>query len=99
MKEPVYSFNMSVISNPIDPFWKCSGEACRSILAQHLGYVFGHSLILSDDVAQTVYHAACAVELEISILVDLFAFLSPPPHKTGLRIEGVLTLIPSHLLW
>jgi hypothetical protein len=36
-------------------------------------------LIMSDDAAQTVYHAACAVELATDILVDLFTFLSPPP--------------------
>jgi hypothetical protein len=38
-----------------------------------------YPLILSDDAAQTVYHAACAVELATDILVDLFTFLSPPP--------------------
>lgn len=37
-----------------------------------------YPLILSDDAAQTVYHAACAVELATDILVDLFTFLSPP---------------------
>jgi hypothetical protein len=34
---------------------------------------------MSDDAAQTVYHAACAVELATDILTDLFTFLSPPP--------------------
>ena len=34
---------------------------------------------MSDDAAQTVYHAACAAELATDILVDLFTFLSPPP--------------------
>jgi hypothetical protein len=38
-----------------------------------------YPLIMSDDAAQTVYHAACAVELATDILVDLFTFLSPPP--------------------
>jgi hypothetical protein len=38
-----------------------------------------YPLIMSDDVDQTVYHAACAVELATDILVDLFTFLSPPP--------------------
>src|SRR5579859_2839769 len=38
-----------------------------------------YPLIMSDDAAQTVYHAACAVELATYILVDLFTFLSPPP--------------------
>ena len=37
---------------------------------------------MSDDTAQTVYHAACAVELDTDILVDLFTFLSPtPPYE------------------
>ena len=38
-----------------------------------------YPLILADDAAQTVYHAACAAELATDILVDLFTFLSPPP--------------------
>jgi hypothetical protein len=37
-----------------------------------------YPLIMSDDAAQTVYHAACAVELATDILVDLFTFFSPP---------------------
>jgi hypothetical protein len=38
-----------------------------------------YPLIMSEDAAQTAYHAACAVELATDILVDLFTFLSPPP--------------------
>ena len=38
-----------------------------------------YPLILSDDVDQTVYHAACAIELATDIMVDLFTFFSPPP--------------------
>ena len=38
-----------------------------------------YPLILLDDAAQSVYHAACAVELATDILVDLFTFFSPPP--------------------
>jgi hypothetical protein len=37
-----------------------------------------YPLIMSDDAAQSVYHAACAVELATDILVDLFTFFSPP---------------------
>jgi hypothetical protein len=37
-----------------------------------------YPLILSDDVDQTVYHAACAIELAAEIMVDLFTFFSPP---------------------
>jgi hypothetical protein len=44
---------------------------CQPLLA--------YPLIMSDDAAQTVYHAACAVELATDILVDLYTFLSPPP--------------------
>ena len=36
---------------------------------------------MSDDAAQIVYHAACAVELATDILADLFTFLSPPPYE------------------
>ena len=32
----------------------------------------------SDDAAQTVYHATCALELATDILVDLYTFFSPP---------------------
>jgi len=38
-----------------------------------------YPLIMSDDTAQTVYHATCALELATDILVDLYTFLSPPP--------------------
>ena len=37
-----------------------------------------YPLIMSDDAAQTVYHAACTIELATDILVDLFTFFSPP---------------------
>jgi hypothetical protein len=40
-----------------------------------------YPLIMSDDAAQTVYHAACALQLATEILVDLFTFFHPPePH-------------------
>ena len=35
--------------------------------------------LIMNDAVQTVYHAACAVELATDILVDLYTFLSPPP--------------------
>jgi hypothetical protein len=47
-------------------------HSCCKALAEY-------PLIFADDAAQTVYHAACAVELATDILVDLFTFLSPPP--------------------
>jgi hypothetical protein len=37
-----------------------------------------YPLIMSDDPGQTVYHAACALQLTTEILVDLFTFFSPP---------------------
>lgn len=37
-----------------------------------------YPLILSDDREQTVYHAACAVEIATDILTDLFTFFHPP---------------------
>jgi len=37
-----------------------------------------YPLIMSDDPAQTVYHAACALQLATEILVDLFTFFRPP---------------------
>ncbi|MFL5705632.1 MAG: hypothetical protein ACJ8AG_22795 [Ktedonobacteraceae bacterium] len=37
-----------------------------------------YPLIMSDDAEQTVYHAACALQLATEILVDLFTFFSPP---------------------
>ncbi|HCG00174.1 MAG TPA: hypothetical protein DEV93_06470 [Chloroflexi bacterium] len=41
-----------------------------------------YPLILIDDADQTVYHAACAVELATEIMVDLYTFFSPPaPYK------------------
>ena len=41
-----------------------------------------YPLIMSDDTAQTVYHATCALELATDILVDLYTFLSPlPPYE------------------
>ena len=36
------------------------------------------SFVLLGETLCTVYNAACTVELETSILVDLFTFLSPP---------------------
>jgi len=37
-----------------------------------------YPLIMSDDVEQTVYHAACAVQLATDIMVDLYTFFRPP---------------------
>jgi hypothetical protein len=37
-----------------------------------------YPLIMMDDAEQTVYHAACAVQLAFEIIVDIYTFLSPP---------------------
>jgi hypothetical protein len=50
------------------------GERCKYCSKAFLDY----PLIMSDDAEQTVYHAACAVELATDIMFDLFTFLSPP---------------------
>src|SRR5713226_4155856 len=54
-----------------------------------------YPLILSDDAAQTVYHAACAVELATDILVDLFTFLSPPPPYERFFVLTTPDAVPS----
>src|SRR5438128_417649 len=63
---------------------------CSKALAEY-------PLILSDDAAQTVYHAACAVELATDILVDLFTFLSPPPPFIRLFVLSPLEAPPGAL--
>ena len=55
-----------------------------------------YPLIMSDDAAQTVYHAACAVELATDILVDLFTFLSPPPPYERLFVLTAPDAAPPH---
>jgi hypothetical protein len=37
-----------------------------------------YPLIMSDETKQTVYHAACAIQLATDIMVDVFTFFSPP---------------------
>ena len=37
-----------------------------------------YPLIVGDDARQSVYHAACALELATDILVDLYTFFCPP---------------------
>ena len=54
-----------------------------------------YPLMLSDDAAQTVYHAACAVELANDILVDLFTFLGPPPPYSRLFVLTASDATPS----
>ncbi len=54
-------------------------------LCPYCGAAFAdYPLILSDDVAQTVYHVACALELATDLLVDLYTFFRPPVPYTRL---------------
>ena len=56
-----------------------AGVASLDQCCPYCGLAFaGYPLIMSDDAEQTVYHAACAVQLATEILVDLFTFFSPP---------------------
>lgn len=50
-----------------------------------------YPLIMSDDAGQTVYHAACAVQLATEIMVDLYTFLSPPAPYDRLFVLCVPT--------
>jgi hypothetical protein len=58
--------------------------------------LLSYPLIMSDDAAQTVYHAACAVELATDILVDLFTFLSPPPPYERFFVLTISDAAPPH---
>ncbi len=51
----------------------------RAGVCPYCGLAFAaYPLIISDDPRQSVYHAACALELATDILVDLFTFFRPP---------------------
>ena len=58
-----------------------------------------YPLIMSDDAAQTVYHAACALEVATDILVDLYTFFSPPapfqPFFVLRTPDGVASVPPT----
>ena len=38
-----------------------------------------YPLVMGDDVARSVYHAGCAIELAMDILIDVSDFFYPPP--------------------
>ena len=67
------------------------GERCKYCSKPLTTY----PLIMSDDAAQTVYHAACAVELATDILVDLFTFLNPLPLYERLFVLTAPETAPS----
>jgi hypothetical protein len=50
------------------------GELCQYCCKEFAAY----PLIMSDAAQQTVYHAACAVQLATEIMVDIYTFFSPP---------------------
>ncbi len=66
------------------------GERCKYCSKPLTDY----PLIMSDDAQQTVYHAACAVQLATEIMVDLFTFLSPPAPYTRLFVLEVTNAAP-----
>jgi len=45
-----------------------------------------YPLIMSDDAKQTVYHAACAVQLATDIMVDVYTFFCPPAPYSRLFV-------------
>ena len=53
-----------------------------------------YPLIMSDDPKQTVYHAACAIQLATEILVDLYTFLSPPAPYDRLFVLTIPEIDP-----
>ena len=56
-----------------------AGVCSLDEVCPYCGFAFAeYPLIMSDDPAQTVYHAACALQLATEILVDLFTFFHPP---------------------
>ncbi len=62
-----------------------AGVCSLDDLCPYCGCAFAaYPLIMSDDAAQTVYHAACALELATDLLVDLYTFFSPPASYTPL---------------
>ncbi len=56
-----------------------AGVCSLDELCPYCGFAFhDYPLIMSDDPRQTVYHAACALELATDLLVDLYTFFRPP---------------------
>jgi len=57
-----------------------------------------YPLIMNDDADQTVYHAACALQLATDLMVDLYTFFRPPAPYLPLFVltapEAVSTRIP-----
>jgi hypothetical protein len=62
-----------------------AGVCSLEELCPYCGFAFAeYPLIMSDDAEQTVYHAACALQLATEILVDLFTFFRPPAPYASL---------------
>ena len=68
-----------------DDHRKLAGVCSLDELCPYCGFAFAdYPLVMSDDVAQTVYHVACALELATDLLVDLYTFFCPPAPYTRL---------------
>lgn len=64
-----------------------AGVCSLEELCPYCGSAFAdYPLIMSDDAGQTVYHAACALELATDILVDLYTFFRPPAPYSRLFV-------------
>ena len=64
---------------------KLAGVCSLDELCPYCGFAFAnYPLVMSDDVAQTVYHVACALELTTDLLVDLYTFFCPSSLYTRL---------------
>ncbi len=65
-----------------DEHLKLTGVTSLNERCKYCTKAFGaYPLIMSDDAGQTVYHAACAIQLACDIMTDMYTFLSPPaPH-------------------
>ncbi len=62
-----------------DDHYRRAGVCSLDELCPYCGVAFAeYPLIMSDDAEQTIYHAACALQLATEILVDLFTFFRPP---------------------
>jgi hypothetical protein len=68
-----------------DDHLRRAGRVSLDHCCPYCGEAFAmYPLIMSDDPGQTVYHAACALELATDLLVDLFTFFHPPAPYTRL---------------
>ncbi len=48
-----------------------------------------YPLIMSDNAEQTIYHAACAIQLATDIMVDVYTFFRPPAPYDRLFVLSI----------